>query len=236
MEVPCRGAGPEPRPPLAFVGIPGNSSGEEEETGENGRVERGGRDRRGMSRKDVQPSTTPNAYLTPGCQWQPARNQPRLPAEPLKTFKTPPAVGGTTGYGVYGAVLRRRVQRVVHDGGDGALRQPRPAAPARCDPPHPLHAFGFEPAAPGPHRVVGRTAPPGHLVGRHPIGGQQQRFGLGHLPVRQTSTEPTSPTPGVAPRSSATAQWAFSFGRTSRRTPATTPTVVIEQLATWTCR
>jgi hypothetical protein len=54
MEVPCRGAGPEPRPPLAFVGIPGNSSGEEEETGENGRVERGGRDRRGLSRKDVQ--------------------------------------------------------------------------------------------------------------------------------------------------------------------------------------
>ena len=42
--------------------------------------------------------------------------------------------------------------------------------------------------------------------------------------------------PGCQGSRARPSRWAFSFVRTSRRTPATTPTVVIEQLATSTCR
>src|SRR4029453_3770205 len=53
MEVACRGVGPEPAPPLAFLRVASDPTGVVEETGDNGRVERGGPDRWGMSRQDL---------------------------------------------------------------------------------------------------------------------------------------------------------------------------------------
>ena len=47
---------------------------------------------------------------------------------------------------------------------------------------------------------------------------------------------PPRSSPGCQRSRARPSRWAFSFVRTSRRTPATTPTVVIEQLATSTCR
>ena len=73
------------------------------------------------------------------------------------------------------------VQGVVDDGCHRALGQPRPPAPTLGDPTDAVDTLALEPPPPGPHRVVGRVAAPGHFVVAHAVGRQQQRLGLDHL-------------------------------------------------------
>ena len=80
-------------------------------------------------------------------------------------------------------VIRDGMKRVVHHRLHGSLREPRPSTPARGDAADTVDALGLEPTSPGPHRLVGGVATPGHLVVPHAIGGQQQGLGLDHLAV-----------------------------------------------------
>ena len=65
------------------------------------------------------------------------------------------------------------------------VRHRRLTAPTLGDASHPCQPIRLEATLPGPHRGIGRTTMSGHLVGRHPIGRQQQRLGLRHLAMRQ---------------------------------------------------
>ena len=101
-----------------------------------------------------------------------------------------------------GRPMRRRVRGLLLLGhpnhlGHRPFRQPRLAAPSRCDRPDPLHPLLAEPLPPGPHGVRRHAAPAGDLLVGHTIASQQQGTGLNHHSVgkrrrtrhlRQTST------------------------------------------------